>query len=337
MTRTAKAILTDTQSCFVKNFGCKNPDKIFFVIRQGTLGRGLFSLLSAVICYIDFAVRQGFIPVVDFESFRTEYNETELISGTMNAFEYYFYPLNEYTLDEVYESNKVIISSNDYPAGYDYTIANIPDFFRIYQQYIKVKVEFTELAQAQIPSTQRVLGVQFRGQEMRTSPGHWLPPTPKQMYLAIDAMCEEFSYNSIFVSTEDQHLLHLLKTRYPNKIFFNNNFRTQGQNAYKIYPRNNHKFLLGSEILVDMLCLARCDALISCSSNVAWMARYVNNQRYTTSIFINNGPNSSNRFISPWIWKLKSFLPATLGGFKTDLSAFEWSKRNNDLNLPPAV
>jgi hypothetical protein len=318
------SILYDAQHCAIKRFGPRNPEKIFFVIQQEGLGRGLFSLISAVICYVDFADRHGFIPVVDFENFPTEYYEKDEIFGSKNAFEYYFYPISNINLEEVYQSQNVIISNKNYPVGYNYTIAKIPNLIKTYDKYFKVKKEIQDLVIIdQFLQQGKVLGIQFRGQEMRTARGHWMPPTPEQMFKAIDIMLKDHSFKFIFVSSEDENLLKIIIDKYSSMVIYNDIFRTSNVNAYKIYPRNYHKYLLGREILVDMLCLSKCDALISCSSNVAWMARFINNNKYISTIFINNGPNSNNRFLSKILWKIKSILPPSLGGFKMNNKVFE--------------
>ncbi len=312
-------LLGNAQECVVKSFGAKNPDKVFFVIRQEGLGRGLFSILSGVICYLDFADRCGFIPVVDFEYFKTEYNQDEYIEGTKNAFEYYFLPVSSVKLDEVYSSRCVVLSGNGYPKGYNYTIANIPGLYKTFEKYIKIRPEIQ--SSVNIPRSSlndKVLGVHFRGQEMRTAVGHWLPPSNKQMFKAINTMLHRGAFDWIFVCTEDKRLLNILDKKYPGMVISNNHYRTQGINAYRINPRKNHKYLLGREVLIDMLCLSHCDALISCSSNVAWMSRFINNHLYTATIFINNGPNSNFWLLAKILWALKNILPANMGGFKLD-------------------
>jgi hypothetical protein len=312
-------LLKNSQECVVKSFGDKNPDKIFFVIRQESLGRGLFSLLSGVICYLDFADRCGYIPVVDFENFKTEYNQEEEIGTTKNAFEYYFLPLNNIKLNEVYSSRCVVFSGNEYPKGYHYTITNIPELYKTYEKYIKIRPEIESLANVPKSSlADKVLGVHFRGPEARTAAGHWFPPSNKQMFKAIDIMLHREAFDFIFVCTEDKRLLNILDEKYPGMVISNDHYRTQGINAYKINPRKNHKYLLGREVLIDMLCLSKCDALISGSSNVSTMSEFINNKHYSATIFINNGPNSNFWPLAKVLWAIKNILPANMGGFKLD-------------------
>jgi hypothetical protein len=311
-------LIANSQKCVVKCFGDKNPDKVFFVIRQEGLGRGLFSILSAVICYLDFADRCGFIPVVDLKNFETEYNQQEEIGGTQNVFEYYFSPVSNVSLDDVYSSKCVVFSDNSYPKDYDFNVTAIPDLKNIFDKYIRIKPEIKRSLLVSGGSTDRTLGIHFRGQEMRTAISHPLPPSKKQILKSIDILMARNAYQRIFVCTEDDRLLDFIDSEYRGMVISNNHFRTQGANAYKMTPRANHKYLLGLEILVDMICLSRCDALIACSSNVAEMSRFVNNGAYSSSIFINNGLNSRYRLLANVLWNIKNIIPPMIGGFKFD-------------------
>ena len=51
------------------------------------------------------------IPVVDMKNFSTKYNELNKIKNTFNSWNYYFEPISKYSLEEVYESKSVIIST----------------------------------------------------------------------------------------------------------------------------------------------------------------------------------------------------------------------------------
>ena len=46
------------------------------------------------------------------ENFPTKYNEKNKINHTSNAWEYYFKPLNNYKLKDIYKSKFVIISDS---------------------------------------------------------------------------------------------------------------------------------------------------------------------------------------------------------------------------------
>lgn len=300
--------------------------KKFFIIQQKSQGRGLFSLISAVICYLDFAEKNGYIPIVDFLNFPNIYNEKYEINGMKNSFEYYFEQVSPYTLDEVYSSGDYIISNNSYPSGYSYTIANMPELFEVYCRYIKIKTNIREninLFCGKNFST-NVLGVHFRGKEMRTARGHWYPPSLKQMIKAIENELSHKKYDKIFVSSEDFNLIKVINKSFPNLVFWNEDYYRQNKgNAYKHYPRDNHFYKLGVEVLTDMIALSKCTSLISCSSNVPWFARFINNGKYESHLFINNGQNFDLFPFYKVSWYLKALMPEFFLGFKKDFSVFQ--------------
>jgi hypothetical protein len=320
MTHDNTLLLKTSQKCSLKSFGDAHPDKLFYVIRQQSEGgRGMFSLVSSVLCHLDIADRFGLEPVIDFEHFRTVYNEQDRINGTANAWEYFFQPVSPYTLTDVYQSRRVIFSDNGYPEGYSYSITQEPRLYAVYDKYVKFNPDITaavdDLAQRHF-SGRKVLGIQFRGQEMRTASGHWFPPSKKQMAAAVTKLLKEHDFSMIFVVTEEASYLDFLRKRFGDSVIANDHYRTYGVNAYKQYPREQHRYLLGREVIVDALLLARCQGLIGCTSNVATFARFANRGAYLSNLEIDNGPNSNFRPLARCLWFIKNLLPASLGGFR---------------------
>ncbi len=306
---------------FTKTFGDSNPDKYFYVIRQPGAGRGLFSLFSSVLCHLDICDSLGFIPVVDFQNFSCVYNDYEC-EDTKNAWEYYFEPVSQYTLDEVYSSKNVFFSIPSYPNGYSYSITAETKLHSTLDKYIKFKssiLEEVESYKQEFFLNRKVLGIHFRGQEMKTAPNHWYPPTKKQMKSAIDLLLEQYNFNALFIVTEEESYLDFLRSTYKSiDVLANNHYRTYGVNAYKQKPRKSHLFLLGKEIAIDALLLAHCQGLIYCTSNVATVSDFLNGSRYEAKLIINNGPNFSNPILAKYSWYVKAILPKSLGGFSSN-------------------
>ena len=311
-------ILQSKSLGYFSSFGRNNPDKTFLIIQQKGKGRGLFSLMSSVLCWLDLADKYNFIPVIDFENFETEYNESADVNGIRNAFEYYFKPVSSFLLDEVYSSERVILTSSGYPSEYSYSITNEFALKSIYNKYIGIHDDIVaDAALEKIANTgDKVLGVHFRGQEFRKARGHWLPPSNLQIVKSIESILDRWGGGQIFVCTEDLTYLEFLEKKFPGIVISHNHFRTRGDNAYKQSPRKQHKYLLGREVLVDMLTLSQCTAFIGCTSNVAEMARFVNGDKFEMEIKINNGPNFMRWPFSNILWDIKNVLPASFGGFK---------------------
>lgn len=300
--------------------------KKFLIVQQGSKRRGLFSLIAGVVSYLDYADRHGMIPVVDFKNFRTVYNEQNAIQGVDNAFEYYFEPVSPYSLDDVYLSESYEISQSGFPPGYEFNLT--PALYPVYNKYIHLRQPVRRQVEMAFPANtfaDPVLGVQFRGGEMRTAAGHPFPPTPLQMIRAIDKVLSLGTYKTIFLSTEQLKYTKLIDRAFPGLVFWNENYmRSNGRNIYDIYPRAQHRYRLGLEVLVDMFHLARCKALISCSSNVAAFARFVAGDKIDLHLFIDNGLNSYNPLVRRIQWFVMAALQRTHWGFKSDDSSFKF-------------
>jgi hypothetical protein len=296
------------------------------LIQQEGRGRGFFSLLAAIICWVDIAETKHLIPIVDFENYLCEYNEPNGINETYNSFEFFFEPLSHYPLSDVYQSKNVYLTDNRYPSGYAFSIDTMPDLLRVYEKYFRVRSEI--MAEVDLLSVGNLVGVHYRGQEMRHARAHALPPNKKQMLYAINTTLDNGDYDGIYVCTEDQILLETLTKQLGSAVLHRDYYRTTGANAYKmVYPRLTHKYLLGREILIDTLTLAKCRSFVGCTSNVAAFARFLNDRRYIMEVKISNSRNMWRRPFNYIRWPLANLMPEVLGGFRMDASAIKITRR----------
>ena len=121
-----------------KSFGDLNKDKIFYVIKRSP-GTGLFSNVTFVLNHLKICKNNNFIPVIDMDNFKTIYNENKKIKNTNNAWEYYFEKLNDFTLEEVYQSQNVFITSDKFFPFFSYNMYLDKDLLKILQNQIKIK------------------------------------------------------------------------------------------------------------------------------------------------------------------------------------------------------
>lgn len=281
-------------------------------------GGGFFSILSSVLCHLQIAENLGFIPVVDFENFTSTYSENQQINGSHNMWEYYFEPIHKASLDEVYNSGNFILTDGRHPAGAVMSVSQNVSLLNTFRKYVVLNsTSSAALASAklQVEIDEFTLGIHFRGQEMRRARGHPFPPTLQQVFSNTDLLLERGSFKRIFLVTEGAEYEQAFTTRYGSLVQTLPHYRRFRKNSYSIYPRVNHKFLLGQEILIDTLLLSECDSLISGSSNVSEMAILLNSNKYSYNCQIRNGTNSRNLLLAPFLWSVKNKAPVKLGGF----------------------
>ena len=299
-----------------KSFGELNEDKIFYVIKRSP-GTGLFSNVTFVLNHLKICEKNNFIPIIDMDNFKTIYNENKKIKNTNNAWEYYFEKLNKFSLDEVYKSKNVLITSDKFFHFFTYNIDLDDQMIKILQTQIKInKILYKSYKRiSNIFNGNKILGIHFRGTSYKRSPGHPFPATKRQMFEITKNLIKKEKIDKIFLVTEEQNYLNFFKKKFPDKIIhIKCCYRSNKNDAFKIYPRDRHRYKLGREALLETLLLSKCDHFIYLCSNVSSAAISFNLNKEQKRIEIKNGINSKNILISQFLWYLKSILPKSLGG-----------------------
>jgi hypothetical protein len=308
---------------YYKTFGDKNPDKTFYVIWVDHKGGGFFSNVGLVLCHLKIAHDAGMIPVVDFQNFETLYSEKDPIHGTTNAWEYYFKPVSNYTLDEVYKSKNVFFGTGMFPVSLGFNITEMEGLDEIYKKYVFLQPYAEEIINSYMKKfnlNDKTLGIHFRGNEIKYSPGHPFPPTEKQMFKYTDEILKKYDIEKIFLITIVQDYNDLFIERYGKKVVYTDSFRTENKKYFfKLSPRDNHRYLLGLEVLIDAILLSKCNGLLCGDSNIVEFARLLN-PKFKFIYKIDNGFNSGNSLIARHLYSVKKLLPAFLGGLSDKIT-----------------
>ncbi len=303
---------------YINSFGTLNADKTFYIIKREP-GTGLFSNLTFVLNHLKIAKINNFIPFVDMENFYSIYNEEKSIKSTSNAWEYYFKNLSEFKIEEIYKSKNVLITENTFYKFFDYSI-NSNNLISIFNNEIFLKENLSKLInkiKKNIFKNKKILAIHFRGTSYKQSPGHPFPATKKQMIELTKEILNKENIDLIFLSTEEKNYLNIFKKKFPKQLFYlESSYRSDKNDAFKIYPRNNHRYKLGKEILIETYLMSFADYFVYVDSNVSKVVLALNKNKNTKNIIIENGYNSRSELVSPWAWYVKKNLPIFLGGFK---------------------
>ena len=127
----------------LKTFGNKDKSKIFYIIKRNK-GSGFCSNFAFVLNHLKLADEHNFIPIIDMKNFKTIYNENSGSLKNKNSWNYYFKQVTNYSLEEVYKSRNVIISSDFFPKNVDFELSNNKDLMIIFKKYIKIKYNFID-------------------------------------------------------------------------------------------------------------------------------------------------------------------------------------------------
>lgn len=153
----------------------------------------------------------------------------------------------------------------------------------------------------------KVLGVHLRGKDMNSTQLHPFGPTLDQIFRYTDQMLEKYSIDKIFLACEDLNNFEEFINRYPKITHYIDSYRTAKINAFNISPRENHRYLLGLEVLVEAILLGKCSHLLRGPSNVAEFAKTIGNHK--AIYYIDNGMNSKKRYLARIKYPIQKNLP----------------------------
>ena len=268
--------------------GRENPDKTFLVIRRNDRC-GLGSYIVTNIRYIDRAIKNKLIPVIDMKNYDNAYHINSTI-GKKNIWEYYFeQPYKNYGLDEVYTSQNVCLTDirilpsreeePDFTMEFLGNIKAISHFRKIAHDYIRLNEETSILINNQykkiICDGDYVLGVVLRGTDYTWSrpKNHPIQPSVEEIVRKCKEVMKERECNKIFLATEDRNIFDAFINEFGAKCVTNDkkfvNYVGGGNNGYT-FDRPNDGYLRGLEYLTTMSILAKCDCLVAgrCGASV---------------------------------------------------------------------
>ena len=302
----------------LKSFGDLNKDKIFYVIKRSP-GTGMYSNVTFILNHLKICEKLKFIPIIDMENFVTIYNEKKKVFSNKNAWNYYFENLNNFSLNEVYKSQNVIFTSDKFFNFFSYNIEKDQELSQLLRSKIKVNKFLNKcyLKTLKKFKKKKILGIHFRGTSYKRSAGHPLPATKRQMYKLTEKLLDNKEFDFIFLATEEKNYLEYFKNKFGDKlIYLSSCYRSNINDAFKVYPRRLHRYKMGREAVLEAMLLSNCDYFVYLCSNISSAAIGYNFNPNQKRYEIDNGFNSKNIIFSQFYWYIKKLLPEKFGGFK---------------------
>ena len=292
----------------------------YYVIYRLGYGNGLNSILSGFLGHIHICESKGYVPVIDMRNHPSIYTESQPILGTTNMWEYYFEPLNKVTLEEAYASAHWLDSEGRYPSEVmESLVYGTPWLLDTFDRNIRLRSE-TEAAlnisRARLGVSRKLLGVHFRGTDMRTTAGHPMPPTEEQLFKRVDMALNNNDFEKIFLVSEHQDYVKAFERRYGARLTYMDGPRKGATNSIAITSEAGDRYRLGLEVLLETLLLSECGGLISGYSGLSEMSRVLSRGEYRVSDQVWNGRLRGGRLGSKYLWDYRSSAPRFLGGFK---------------------
>lgn len=270
--------------------GKKGEERILYHIFVPASYAGFFANYGKVLAYLYFADQYNLTPVIEFSK-QNMYAESHPVNGSENPFEYYFRQPCGISLKEMKSYGTILESRrenswlanelDDRSINYVRSDQFIQEMGRIVQKYIRLNPSVEEQIFAdkkELLNGKKTLGVHVRGTDFKQNyNGH--PVCVKvQEYLeqAIE-LVEHNKYEQIFLATDDYSAVRLFTDTFGDRLkVYSDVIRSDGNITVmkSESERENHHYLLGMEVLRDMMTLADCDGLLAGLSQVSYAVRF---------------------------------------------------------------
>ncbi|MCM1251845.1 MAG: hypothetical protein NC321_03420 [Clostridium sp.] len=304
MRRMKNRLKVQTRFCY----GDKNKDKIFFVISYKEKNVGLYSTIFYMLDYINYAVKRKYIPVIDLSNSYLPMIQDANKVGKENPWEYYYeQPIKQYTLEEVYQSQNVIVLAdyvfNVKKADWKHMFPADKKEYQYYSQLIRSYIKLNHELESRVKlekkriftGNQRILGVGvragLRAGAMRNEKlynNHPKQPSCEELMDIIEEKMKQWNCDALFLSCDDRE--------YSNKFI-----ARFGSCCYYINRKLNHFFendkpvdidKIGieyaqttvqektKEYVTEVYILAQCHCLYSCKGGGNTFAYFQNGGKY---------------------------------------------------------
>ncbi|MCM1231761.1 MAG: hypothetical protein NC489_16710 [Ruminococcus flavefaciens] len=271
---------------------------VYYIIRRVPFGEGFFSNYFYVLSHVVYACQKGWHPVVDMENYRTLYHDRDAAG---NLWEKYFEPMGGSTLEQAYRSKNYVLSSGRYLSESGVPVYEInqghitDDMVSNLQPYISkyMKINHNIMNDVELYKLRnswectKIIGVHVRGTDMHIERNeHTVSPKVENIFKDIDSLLAVDESQRIFLCTDEQNVVERFVEKYKERVIFCNEYRSISNDGIGIHKekgkqiRKSHKYLLGREILIDMVLLSQCYGLICGISNVTNAALLLNNKSY---------------------------------------------------------
>ena len=285
--------------------GTAYPDKTIYIIKPDYQDgvEGVLSLLYRQLLYIDKAVRNDYIPFVDWKNFRTQYYDE-----INNAWDYFFKQPSWIKEDEVYQCKNVYLSGWTFrdinPKGlfgadvfFNSELKN--DCVSLFQKYIKLSDEIVNIVEdeAQRLNIEECIGVYVRGTDyVKLKPsGEYVQPTVNQVIPVIHTFLEKYgNERGIYLVTEDGEIYDSLYEEFGEKIkLVSFDSFVRGYTGQAVLSRSNvlnaDKKKRGQDYLAKMVFLSKCKYLISSVTQGSKFSYILNGGEYRDEYIFNLG------------------------------------------------
>lgn len=270
--------------------GKYNKGDTVYIIRPRTDGiEGLMALMLNVLKQISYAERKGYVPVVDFQNYRTQYSDQ--LQEEKNAWEYYFKTVSNLSIEDAYRSADIRLSGLNALSKCDPALDQKFDSesIKIARDFVHRYIRFSDHVIEKVKeeetlfSVRNSIGLYLRGTDyVKLRPaGHPIQPTAQQAIEITDNLLKKYHLKDVFLVTEDEEIYEKVKRHYGEKLhivsydsfiigysgkaFLSQNTSMLNQLADTPYSR-------GLNYLCKLILLSHCKCFVGGNTCGSWAA-----------------------------------------------------------------
>lgn len=276
----------------------KKGKHIYYVILHNR-NVGLFSYVEVTLRQVAYALENGYIPVVDMQTYPNAYLRPDQLAGGLNSWEFYFEQPCHGNLSQVYENEEYLLSKEEnrsaIPYAREWILSRHSRYFwsEMYRKYLRfnektakyIEKECNEILKGE-PET--VLGVLVRGTDYHGAVGHPIQPKVEEVICKVkDYMAGKGKgqYKSIYLATEEKSVVELFEQEFPDRILVNqrtyfDEFSFQNQTINDVeMDREDDRYLRGLEYLSSIKILSLCGGFVGGLCGGTYASIYMNCDR----------------------------------------------------------
>lgn len=255
-----------------------------YLIHRESPGGGFWANFIFVLNGIDEADKRGWTPVVDMERHPTRYSESQPIFGTMNAWEYFFEQPGGLSVKEALKLDYQEQLENSAQFTGDHAIQppveKVARAKELIKKYIRIKQPLLDEMDGIIPPGlhENILGVHVRGTDRRQGiyKNHLLTDGAGTYLEKAQELDRVHHFSYVYLACDETETVEMFKEAFGERLLAIDVFRVSAETVTrKNYnwlfeaDRENHRYLLGREVLMDALLLSRAGHLLCGPSNVS--------------------------------------------------------------------
>ena len=247
----------------------------YYIINIPFHTSGLFCICIYVVLHSVYALREGYIPIVDLKHNNTQYFKDGRIYKD-NAWEYFFEQPAGVSLSVLKNSANITVSRDkkDFDDIFN-ALRDIKKFRTVYKDYldiIKLNPETKKYVEENyrkiVGDEKEVLGIVCRGSDYVKLKlyGHNIQPDPEDVLKKAKELFKKFNYKRIWLATEDANIYKMFKDEFGNILLENKQYMFSDTDNKFIadikVDRPNHAYTLAMEYLASIYIISKCKYII---------------------------------------------------------------------------